>query len=174
MSALPPKPDIRYHDQHVRFVPKADIQNRSEGSEGQGVSTSRHALRSWVRRPNKYHGIFGSTVSSPLLIHLFSTGTSWTCAPADAGQSKSSSLAGPSTELGLPQSGRHNFGPLECCLTFRKHDSLSFSSSEGPSNAHIGRSILPRAVITSRRRYWEPEGRQWQIDLCHAHHCRAA
>src|SRR6516162_4578173 len=66
------------------------------------VSTSRHAPRSWVRRPNKYHGIFASTVSSPLLIHLFSTGTSSTSAPAGAGQSKSSSLAGPSTELGLP------------------------------------------------------------------------
>jgi hypothetical protein len=148
MSALLPKADIGTQPRNVSFVPKADIQ----------------------------HGIFASTVSSPLLIHLFSTGTSWVCAPAGAGQSKSSSLAGPSTELGLPQrkSGRHNFGPLECSLTFRKYDSLSFSSSEGPSNAHIGRSILPRAVITSRRRYRKPEGRQWQIHVCHAHHCRAA
>jgi hypothetical protein len=25
MSALPPKADIRCHDRHVRFVPKADV-----------------------------------------------------------------------------------------------------------------------------------------------------
>src|SRR5262249_29476877 len=54
------------------------------------------------------------------------------------------------------------------------YDPVSFSSSEGPSNAHIGRSILRRADITSRHRYREPEGRQWQIHVCHAHHCRAA
>jgi hypothetical protein len=30
MSAIPPKADIRYRDQHVRFVPKADILRCSE------------------------------------------------------------------------------------------------------------------------------------------------
>src|SRR5262245_26110270 len=73
------------------------------------------------------------------------------------------------------QSGHHSFGPLEVFSNGSGlYDPLFFSSSEGPSNAHIGRSILRRADITSRHRYREPEGRQWQIHVCHAHHCRAA
>src|SRR5262249_42706991 len=67
--------------------------------------------------------------------------------------------------------GRHTFGPIK---VFSTRDPLSFSSWEGSGNAHIGRSILWPEVAASRRRYREPQGRQWQIHVCHAHHCRPA
>jgi hypothetical protein len=41
---------------------------------------------------------------------------------------------------------------------------------KGTRNAHIGR----RAVAAARCRGREPEGRQWQIDVCHAHYRGAA
>jgi hypothetical protein len=41
MSALPPKADIRRRDQHVRFVPKADILHGSEKGRYSITSSAR-------------------------------------------------------------------------------------------------------------------------------------
>jgi hypothetical protein len=95
--------------------------------------------------------------------------------PRGAGQSKGWCLAGARTEFGVRESGRQ-FRSLE---VFSNGSGCMIRSPlvarKGRGNAHIGQSILPRAVVVaSRRRYREPEGRQWQINVCHAHNCRAA
>ena len=91
-------------------------------------------------------------------------------------------LSGPFSGVVLARS-RKRFVTIpvvkRCSLTSWNSDSQCggcslFNSLEGPRNAHIGRSILRRALAASHRRYREPEGRQWQIHVCHAHHCRAA